>query len=98
MANVTVFRLAEEDMSSIFLYITQDSTKNAIMILDKLEKAIEQLAQFPLSGSECRDDILRAKGYRKVVVEKLLILYTVTEDTVNVMRVVHGASKYDKLL
>ena len=98
MANVVVFRLAEEDMTSIFLYIAQNSTQNANMILDKLEKALEQLSQFPLSGLECRDNILRAKGYRKVVVEKLLILHTVTGDTVNVMRVVHGASKYEKLL
>ena len=98
MAKVTVFQLAEEDITSIFRYIAQDNLQNANMILDKLEEAFEQLERFPLSGAECRDDMLRVKGYRILVVEKFLILHTATKDVVHVMRVVHGASRYEKLL
>lgn len=98
MAKVIIYSKAENDMKEIFNYITADSIQNANMILDKFEKAFEQLESFPLSGPEVKDKILLAKGYRMVVVEKYLIMYCVVSDTVQIRRIIHGAAQYKKYL
>lgn len=65
-----------------------------------MEKSIDQLKDFPYSGSEVGDAYLAAKGYRKLVVDNCIVFHLVSDEQrmVIVMRIIHGAREYQNLL
>ena len=93
---------AAEDLDAIYGYIfnTLSAAKAANDLFEQIEKATTQLMLFPFSGSYVLEEPLRAKGYRKVVVDNYLIFYLVDEvgKQVVIMRVLFGASKYFEIL
>ena len=92
---------AAEDLDAIYGYIfnTLSATMAANDLFDHIE-ATMRLMVFPLSGSCVLEEPLRAKGYRKIVVDNYLIFYVVdeVEKQVLIMRVLFGASKYQDIL
>lgn len=93
---------ADEQLRDIIFYIADDSgsVDIALNYLDKMEKAINCLADFPMSGSIPRYSILRKQGYRVLIVEKYLVFYKVNEDekVVTVYAVVDGRQEYRNLI
>jgi toxin ParE1/3/4 len=94
--------LAYEDLDQIYSYILCNLSAEiaANKLMDKIENAINQLKAFPKIGSYIHEDILRIKGYRKLVVNNFLVLYLVNEELkqVEIMRIVYGAKDYEMLL
>ena len=68
--------------------------------LDKIEKAINNLKDFPYSGSVPHYATLRRQGYRVLIVERHLVFYKVNESQqiVTIYAVVDGRREYRKLL
>lgn len=93
---------ADEQLRQIIFYISNDSgsIEIALNYLEKIEKAIKRLEDFPLSGSVPRYSILRKQGYRVLIVEKHLIFYKVNnnENVVVIYAVVDGRQEYRELL
>lgn len=93
---------ADEQLRQIIFYIANDSgsIEIALNYLEKIEKAIKRLEDFPLSGSVPRYSILRKQGYRVLIVEKHLIFYKVNnnENVVVIYAVVDGRQEYGELL
>ena len=93
---------ADEQLREIIFYIADDSGNMdvALKYLDKVEKAINSLEDFPMSGSVPRYSILRRRGYRVLIVEKHLIFYKVDENekTVTIYAVVDGRQEYKNLI
>lgn len=93
---------AEEQLREIIFYIADDSgsTDIALNYLDKIEKVIKNLEEFPLSGSVPRYSILRKQGYRVPIVEKHLVFYKVNSKTkiVTIYAIVDGRQEYRNLL
>ena len=93
---------ADEQLRDIIFYIAEDSgdIETALNYLNEIEKAINQLADFPMSGSIPRYSILRKQGYRVLVVERHLVFYKVNDDakTVIVYAIVDGRREYRNLL
>ena len=93
---------ADEHMRRIIFYIADDSgsVDVALHYLDKIEKAINRLGDFPMSGSVPRYSILRKQGYRVLIVEKHLIFYKVNENekTVTIYAVVDSRQEYKNLI
>ena len=93
---------AEEQLREILFYIADDSgnVDIALNYLDKIEKAVNRLEDFPLSGSSPRYSVLRKQGYRVIIVERHLIFYKVSEPdrTVVIYAVVDGRQEYKNLL
>ncbi len=73
---------AEEQLREIILYIADDSGNSdiALLYLDKIEKAINRLQDFPNYGSCPRYTILKKQGYRVLIIEKHLVFYKVFEE------------------
>ncbi len=92
----------EEQLREIIFYIADDSGSIDIALnyLNKIEKAIKRLEDFPMSGSIPRYSILRKQSYRVLVVEKHLIFYKVYEDKKEVViyAVVDGRREYRNLI
>ena len=93
---------ADEQLREIIFYIADDSgsVDVALNYLDKIEKAINRLSDFPLSGSIPRYSILRKQGYRVLIAERHLVFYKVNdkEKEVTIYAVVDGRREYKNLI
>ncbi len=93
---------ADEQLREIIFYIADDSGSIDIALnyLDKIEKAISCLEDFPMSGNMPRYSILRKQGYRVLIVERHLVFYKINEDKKEVIiyAVVDGRREYRNLI
>lgn len=93
---------ADEQLREIIFYIADDSGSIdiALKYLNKIEKTISSLEDFPMSGSIPRYSILRKQGFRVLVVEKHLIFYKINEDKreVIIYAIVDGRREYRNLI
>jgi toxin ParE1/3/4 len=91
---------ATHDLDEIYYYIYNNllASQAADNFLDDIEKAILSLCNFPYRCEYSHNEILRYKGYRRLVIHKYVVLYSVDEEnkTVIVMRVFYGAMDYEK--
>ncbi len=73
---------AEEQLRELIFYIAEDSSSVDVALgyLDKLEKSIMNLEDFPYTGVKPRYSILRKQGFFVLIVEKHLIFYKVDEE------------------
>ena len=93
---------ADEQLKDIIFYIADDSgdVELALNYLDKIEKTINRLEDFPESGSLPRYAILRKQGYRVVIVERHLVFYKIMEEAKEVViyAIVGGRREYLNLI
>ena len=93
---------ADEQLREITFYIAEDSGSIDIALnyLDKIEKAIGRLEDFPMSGSIPRYSILRKQGYRVLIVERHLVFYKVdeSEKVVTIYAFVDSRREYKNLI
>lgn len=91
-----------EDLDKIYSYIAEElfAEKSAKGILDRIEKSIMRLEEFPFSCNYVADEFLRNKGYRKLIIDNYIAFYLVyeKEKQVIIMRVLYGRQKYEHLL
>ena len=93
---------ADEQLREIIFYIAEDSGSIDIALnyLNKIEKAINSLEGFPMSGSIPRYSILKKQGFRVLIVERHLVFYKINEDKKEVViyAVVDGRREYRNLI
>ena len=85
---------AEEDLIDIWSYIAEDKLSAADRLLDKIDANISLLADQPSLGP-ARPDI--APELRHFPVGNYLILNREITGGIEVVRVVHGARRLDKI-
>lgn len=91
---------AEEDIEECFVHIAQDNHKIGLAFLVAVEDGLMKLTEFPLLGKaiEFRNKKLgdvrmwHVKGH-----ENYLIFYTVRNNIIDVIRVLHGSRDIDNL-
>src|SRR5215203_1949868 len=91
---------AERDIEECFVYIAEDNLDVGVTFLVAVEDAIEQLARFPLLGKERQFTEKRFQNVRMWKVknfENYLIFYTVAEDRIEIVRVLHGSRDIEDL-
>lgn len=86
---------AEEDLVEIWRYIAAENPEAADGLLEQIDRKCFLLAENPLLG-RARPDI--ASELRYSPVGNYLILYRVQSSGIEVVRVVHGAKRLDRLL
>lgn len=93
---------ADEQLREVIFYIAEDSGSIDIAsnYLNKIEKAINSLEGFPMSGSIPRYSILKKQGFRVLIVERHLVFYKINEDKKEVViyAVVDGRREYRNLI
>lgn len=90
--------IAERDLTEIIEYIKLDSPQSAIDLLDDIDKTISKLEYFSYIGKLPKDSRLQYLNYRILVVSNYLVFYVVTDDIVEIRRILHGKRKYEFLL
>ena len=90
---------AERDLQAIFDYLAEYDRSTAISYLGGIEESILRLRDFPELGHQAYYPELQMQGIRILPVEKYLVFYEIqdTENTVNIIRVLHGSRNYRRL-
>ena len=95
---VNITLAANNDLDEIYSYIsnTLDSEQSALNLMREMQDMILSLSEMPERFSLSPDPALAARGYRRAVVKKYVILYIVDKEnkTVSVMRIFHGSMNY----
>ena len=86
-------RLALSDLDEVGEFISQDNPKAAVQVLKRIWDAVQLLAEQPHAGRAGR-----VPGTRELVIPgtPFIIPYRVFENTVQVLRVLHGKRKWPK--
>lgn len=73
---------AASDLNNIYKYISEElfATSSATNILERIEKEIIRLREFPFSCNYVDDEYLKNKGYRKLIVENYIAFYLIEEE------------------
>ena len=86
---------AEQDLIDIWTYIAGDNATAATGLLDDIDAACAMLADHPRVGREVSSV---RPGLRLFPVGRYLILFRRGDRLVEIVRVVHGARQWQKLL
>ncbi|WP_040979501.1 type II toxin-antitoxin system mRNA interferase toxin, RelE/StbE family [Oceanobacillus jeddahense] len=97
---VKVSPKAAEDLDEIYEYISENlyNQDAANKLLNKIELGIKRLNRFPFSCELVTDEILRDRGYRRLIIENYIVFYLIKNKDVLIMRVLYGAQKYEDLV
>jgi len=85
----SAFALSDRD--AIFTYIEADNPAAAVLIDERIVASTRRLLDFPASGR-----VGRIAGTRELVINgtPYVAAYTITETTVRILRVLHGAQEW----
>ena len=92
--------LALQDLHEITSYIA-DILKvphAAMNLLDTFDNSISRLRQFPYSCKIYQAEELLKTEYRMLPVKNYLVFYVVTENTVEIHRIIYAGMDYEKLI
>lgn len=92
-----IFPSAQQDLQDIVDYVNEISPDAALKLYDEIVDGIGSLEQMPLRCPLLKSSVLRAKGYRVLVVQNYLVFYIVNVTTVEIRRILHGRRKYEFL-
>ena len=95
---VSITPLAEKDIEEIWSFIAADSPDRALEFVVELERQVSRLERFPLRCPLIPENDVLGAQYRHLIFGNYRTLFRVTEDSVNVLRVVHGARLLDSSL
>ena len=93
---VVVTEAAREDLGAIDDHIADNNPARAVTFVDALLERCRQLADtpraFPLVPR------YESRGVRRRVYGSYLIFYRISGDTIEVLRILHGARDYESIL
>lgn len=89
MARVIWTASSRENLRHIVEYIAADSPVYARSFGLRLRRSVSRLGQFPESGRRVPED--RSEMYREVIVGNYRVVYRITNDSVVIVTVLHGA-------
>ena len=90
--------IAEDDLNEIVDHLLEYSMNTANAFIDELEGLEERLSMFPESAAPIRNKKLRSRGYRMAVISDYLLFYTLRNENVYVMRIIHSKRNYLSML
>lgn len=91
---VVITRSAAADLESIGDRIAARSPARAMTYIDELRRRCAQIAEFPNSGPPRYE---WGEGIRIVIHGPYLIVHRIAGDTVQILRIVHGARDINRL-
>lgn len=97
---VEIFPLAAKDLEDIFKYISVDlcNRSAALKLIEDFEQAFDRVSLFPESYALIKNEHVKDKTLRKIVVKDYLVFYRVKNDSIQVIRVVYGMRDYESFL
>jgi toxin ParE1/3/4 len=91
---VVIMQKAREDLIGIGDYIAKDNKAAAANFVIKLKKRCESIALAP-QGYRARPEF--GPDMRSVALQSYIIFYTLTDDKIKIMRIVHGSQDFSDM-
>jgi len=91
---------AERDIEECFVFIAEDNLDTGVYFLAAVEDSLEQIAKYPLIGKQRNFADKRFQNVRMWRVkgfESYLIFYAVTENQIELIRVLHSSRDIEEL-
>ena len=99
---IEISEAAQNDFKNIFLYISDNLCNKhaALRLMNLIDKNIRSLAEMPEGYPLVKDEYLRNKGIRFVVVKNYIIFYTVNESAckIYIIRILYGKRNWAYIL
>ena len=92
---VNIGPIAEKDLEEIWSYIAADSPQAAAAFMDELFQQLRTLQTFPLRCPLIAENEDLGASYRHLLFGEYRTIFRVDVDTVEVLRVIHGARLMD---
>lgn len=92
---VNISKNAQNDLEHIFFYISADSINNAKKFVLELEEKIYSLDCFPERFSYIPENIYFGTNYRHIVHKKYRAIYKIQNNSIFILRVIHGSKLLD---
>jgi addiction module RelE/StbE family toxin len=80
---------AQDHLDAIYAYISQDSPRYALRMVDRLTRRSRQIADSPLSGRRVPEYDM--DQIREIFEGPYRILYHITSDQIDILAILHGA-------
>lgn len=80
---------AERHLDAIYAYIARDSLFYAKRTIDKITRASQQIADFPMSGRKVPE--YNSDNIREIIEKPYRIIYRIKEEQIDVLAVIHTA-------
>lgn len=91
---LSVSGLAQDDLLEIYTFVAENNEPAGVRLMRTFRQKFERLAQFPEMGKERNELVI---GWRSFPVGKYIVLYQVTGDVLEIVRVHHGSTDIDNL-
>ena len=95
---VSITKIAESDIESIWSFIAQDSKEKAIQYIIEIENKIKTLENYPNRCPIISESELLGINYRHLLIGNNRIIFKVEQNAVFIMRVVHISRLLDTSL
>jgi plasmid stabilization system protein ParE len=95
---LVIFPAVREDLLEIVDFLNEFSADTAFKLYDEIVAGVGSLEYLALRCPLLKSPVLRAKGYRALVVHNYLVLYIVKDMTVEIRRIIHGKRRYEFML
>jgi toxin ParE1/3/4 len=85
---------AERDIEECFVFIGEENLDVTVHFLVAVEETIETIGKNPFAGSVREFKDSKAKNIRMMLVKgfhRYQIFYTITDESIEIVRVLHGA-------
>ncbi|MCK4838913.1 MAG: type II toxin-antitoxin system RelE/ParE family toxin [Desulfobulbaceae bacterium] len=92
---VNISKNAQNDLEHIFFYIADDSINNAKKFIIELEERIYSLETLPERFAYIPENIFFGTNYRHITHKKYRAIYKIDNNSVYILRVIHGAKLLD---
>ena len=93
-----IFPSAKQDLQDIVDYLNELSPAAALKLYDEMVEKIGSLVQMPKRCPLVKYPLLKAKGYRMLVVGSYLVFFVVSGSTVEIRRIIFGRRQYQFLI
>ena len=87
---VNITKHAQKDLEHLFYYIAADSGNNASKFILEIEEKIYTLEHFPNRNPLIPENEYFETEYRHLIYKKYRIIYRIVENTVYILRIIHG--------
>ncbi len=92
---VNISQNAQNDLEHIFFYIAADSINNAKKFILELEEKIYSLGTFPERFAYIPENHYFGTNYRHINHKKYRTIYKIENNSVYILRVIHGSKLLD---
>lgn len=100
MHKIEYLPIAKKDLTDIIFYIADKlkAPKAAADLADELDNAIKRLADFPFSCRVYNSPQPLDDEHRLLMVKKYSVFYVVSEDTVEIRRIIYAKRDLTKII